>query len=413
MTMPVYILGGHQTDFAKHAARENKTIFELMKDTVDGALEATHMDPRDVQVAHIGNFNAELFCKQGQLGGLFASQRPEFHGIPTMRQEAACASGAASILSAMADLQSGRYDVACVLGVELMRNVPGEEAAANVGTAAWYGREAEGAKYIWPFLFSRFVDVYRERFGIDRAHLAEISRINFDNARKNPNAQTRKWVLSDAHFAADDEKNPVVEGNLRRHDCSQITDGGAALFLATPEYAQEYARKHGLKLENIPSIRGWGHRTAPMGMDEKLEAAKRANSPWVMHHMRATFEDAWRRAGISGAGIEAVDAVEVHDCFSITEYMTIEHLGIAPIGKAFQAIESGRIKLGGKTPVNPSGGLTGVGHPIGATGVRQVLDAFRQTTGTAGDNQVEGARTVQTVNMGGSGTTVISFVVGV
>lgn len=410
MNRPVFVLGGAQTDYSRHFAREEKTIFELMGEAVDAGLDAARVEPREIEVAHVGNFVGELFCHQAQLGGLFASLKPEFHGIPTSRHEAACASGSAAILAAMADLQAGYYDVACVVGVELMRNVPGELGAKHLGVAAWTGHEAEGARYAWPYLFNRFVEIYDERFGIDRRHLAAIARINFENAKKNPNAQTRRWVLTDESFAEDDEKNPLVEGRLRRHDCSQITDGGAVVVLATERFAAEHAKRTGRPLDQTPRIKGWGHRTAPMGFDEKLEVAKLAKSPWVLPHMRMAFEDAWRRAGVGG--VDGVDAVELHDCFSITEYMTIEHLGLAPVGKGYQAVESGRIAASGETPVNPSGGLMGGGHPIGATGVRQLLDAHRQVTGTAGDYQVAGAKNVQTVNMGGSGTTTISFVVG-
>lgn len=410
MSAPVFVLGGAQSDFSRNVAREGKSIFELMQETFEAGLDAARLEAREVEVAHVGNFVGELFCQQAQLGGLFASMSPDLHGIPTSRHEAACASGSAAVVAAMADLAAGHYDLACVLGVEVLRNVPGETAAKNLGVAAWTGREAEDARYAWPYLFDRFAAHYDERFGLDRRHLAEIARINFDNARRNPFAQTRRWVFSDESFAEDDEKNPIVEGRLRRNDCSQITDGAAVVFLASARFAEAYAKRSGKSTGELARILGFGHRTAPMGFDEKLSAARAAKSPWVLPHMRMAFEDAWRRAGI--AGIDHIDAVELHDCFTITEYMTIEHLGIAPVGRAFEAIEAGTIRADGKKPVNPSGGLMGGGHPIGATGVRQVLDATRQVTGTAGDTQVPGARRVQTANLGGSGTTTISFVIG-
>ncbi len=414
MSAPVFLLGGAQTDFARNFTREGKDVFDLMRDTLEPALDATGLAAKEIEVAHVGNFVGELFCHQAQLGGLFASLSKDLHGIPTMRHEAACASGGVAILSAMADLRAGTYDLACVLGVELQRNLPGEAAAKNLAVAAWTAREAQDAKYAWPHLFDRFAAYYEERFGLDHRHLAAIARINFDNAKKNPFAQTRGWVLGDEQFGDDAEKNPIVEGRLRRHDCSQITDGGAAVFLASARFAEAWAKRRGVSLDRLPRILGFGHRTAPMLLADKLAAASEPDAPspgWVLPHMRLAFEDAWRRAGISG--IDAIDAVELHDCFTITEYMTLEHLGLAPLGRAFEAIESGRIAPTGKTPVNPSGGLMGVGHPIGATGVRQALDAWRQVSGTAGATQVEGARRVQTANMGGSGTTTVSLVVGV
>ena len=121
--------------------------------------------------------------------------------------------------------------------------------------------------------------------------------------------------------------------------------------------------------------------------------------------------DARERAGVRD--LSEINAVETHDCFTTTEYMAIEHLGLTAPGAAWQAIEDGSIEIGGRLPVNPSGGLIGCGHPVSATGVRMALDAWRQTTGRAGDYQVEGARNVQTLNIGDSATTTVSVVVGV
>jgi acetyl-CoA C-acetyltransferase len=137
--------------------------------------------------------------------------------------------------------------------------------------------------------------------------------------------------------------------------------------------------------------------------------AESAGKPLVFPHVRATLEDAWRRAGIGGA--DDVDGAEVHDCFTITEYMAIDHLGLTAPGESWKAVESRDTELGGRFPINPSGGLIGLGHPVGATGVRMLLDSWKQVTGRAGDYQVEGARRFQTLNIGGSTTTVASFVV--
>jgi len=133
------------------------------------------------------------------------------------------------------------------------------------------------------------------------------------------------------------------------------------------------------------------------------------NSHYVFPHVRDTIQDAFSRAGI--ADVFDLQGVETHDCFSPTEYMAIDHFGITPPGESWRAVESGDIRIDGRIPVNPSGGLIGVGHPVGATGVRMLNDAARQVTGRAGDCQVEGARRFGTLNIGGSATTVVSFVV--
>jgi len=409
MSETIYILGGTQTDFSKNWTRDNRTLFDLFSDTVLAGLEAARIEPKDVEVGHVGNFVAELFTGQGMLGGYFGHVHPDFSGMPASRHEGACASGSLAMLAAMADIESGRYDLACVVGLELMRNVPGDLAADHLGAAAWRGKEAADAKYVWPAMFSGLAEEYDRRYGLNYEHLAGISKINFDNGRRNPNAQARNWTFTEKSFSTDDEANPVIEGWMRRQDCGQVTDGAAVVFLASAQRAREYALATDTPLDAIARIKGWGHTTAPMLMKTKLEES--AGGGYVFPWVRKAVTDAYARAGVSGP--EALDAIETHDCFSITEYMAIEHFGITAPGEAWKAVEDGRIAFDGAIPVNPSGGLIGLGHPVGATGVRMVLDAMKQTTGQAGDYQVEGAKTVATYNVGGSGTTNCAFVVGV
>ena len=194
---------------------------------------------------------------------------------------------------------------------------------------------------------------------------------------------------------------------MRKTDCGQVTDGGAMIVLASAERAAAYAQKRGIALEALPRIKGWGHRNAPISYARKIAAS--ADQPYVFPQLKRAVDEARARAGLS---LDAIDAVETHDCFSMTEYMAIDHLGLTAPGEAWKAVEAGDIEIGGKLPINPSGGLIGCGHPVGATGVRMALDAFKQTTGTAGAYQVEGARTVQTLNIGGSTTTTVSLVIG-
>lgn len=403
----VYLLGGDQTDFKRNFAREGKGIFELLKEPVEGAMAATGIEPEEVQVAHVGNFVAELFCRQGQLGGMFAAIHPRFSGVPASRHEGACASGSLAALAAQADIKAGHYDLACVVGVEMMRHTDAKTAADNLAAAAWSGREGEGATYLWPHMFAKLGDEYDRRYGLRQEHLAAIARINFANAKRNPNAQTRDWRFTEASFCEDDEANPRVEGRIRKQDCGQITDGGACVFLASERYAKDWAARRGLALDDVPYIKGWGHRTATMRLEDKLKDS--GNSPYVFPHVRGAITDAYARAGIEGPG--DLDAIETHDCFTTTEYMAIDHFGITRPGESWRAIDEGRVAMGGELPINPSGGLLGAGHPVGCTGVRMLLDAWKQTTGRAGAYQVPGARRVATLNIGGSGTTTVSFVV--
>lgn len=409
MSREVFILGGAQTDFARNVAREGGGLFELIRDVSEAAFAATGIAPEQVETVHIGNFVGELFAGQGQLGGFMGHVHPALAGVPAARHEAACASGSIAALAASAEIEAGRYGLALVLGVELMRNVPGRRAAEYLGAAAWAGQEAQDATYVWPHIFSGVADEYDRRYGLDRAHLQAISANAFANARRNPLAQTRGWTVTPDHLGDDDALNPVIEGQLRKSDCGQVTDGAAAIFLASAEVARAYAARTGQRLEAIPRITGWGHSTAPLAFAPKLTASR--DGPFVFPFVRRAMMDALARAGL--ADIDQVDGLEVHDCFSITQYMALDHFGLTPPGQSWRAIEDGTTALGGRLPVNPSGGLIGLGHPVGATGVRMLLDAARQVSGRAGDCQVEGARRFATFNVGGSATTSVCFVVGV
>lgn len=405
--MTTFILGGTQSDFAARFTDDGGDIHSLLGSTVVRALETSQVPSIDIEVAHIGNLAAEIFVSQAQLGGSLVSIDPTWYGLPTTRHEAACASGSVAALAAIADIEAGHYDVALVVGVEVMRNVSGEEAGRNLGCAAWYGREAVDERYPWPHLFARVADAYEDRYGIKYDHLARIARNNYESAKLNPMAQTRDWNMADGMFAEDDAVNPKIAGMLRKTDCGRITDGAAAIVIAGRKYAETYARKHGLSIDDIPQIKGWGHATGPLLLDDKLKV----QDEYVFPHVRRCITDAYRRAQVSGP--QDLDLVETHDCFSITEYVGIDHFGLVEPGRVGDAIDGGMIDLDGSLPFNPSGGLIGLGHPVGATGVRMLLDASRQVSGQAGAMQVDNARNAATLNIGGSFTTAVTFVVGV
>ena len=405
----IYILGGSQTDFARNWAREGKSLYDMFAAALSDAVESSGIDPAQIQSGHVGNFVGDLFAHQGLINGFFGHVYPELSNIPTARHEAACASGSMAILSAMNEILAGHLDVSAVVGIELMRNVPGETGADYLGAATWYGAEATDCTYPWPHMFDRILDEYDRRHGVDTDYLKQIARINFNNARTNPNAQARNWKFTEGHYTNDDELNPSIEGRIRKMDCGQITDGAACVILASERAAADFARGRGLTLQDIPRIKGWGHRSAPLLLERKLELS--AGQPLLFPHARDTFRDALNRAGM--ADITEVGGLETHDCFTVTEYMAIDHSGLTEPGQSWQAVESGRIARDGDFPINPSGGLMGLGHPVGATGVRMVLDCAKQVTGQAGDYQVPGIENMITFNVGGSTTTCASFVVGV
>jgi acetyl-CoA C-acetyltransferase len=402
----VWILGGYQSDFARNLHREGIDFAGLTAEVVKSTLEAAKIDAEYIGVVHVGNAFGELFAGQGHLGAMPATVIDGLWDTPSSRHEAACASGSIATLAAIADLRSGAYETALVVGVELEKTVPGDTAAQHLGAAAWIGHEGGDAKFMWPYMFSSLAEEYDRRYGLDAMHLRAIAQLNFTNARHNPNAQTREWTVPDLMAGpSDNELNPVVEGRIRRFDCSQMTDGGAGLVLVTDNYLRDHP-----DAQPIGRIEGWGHRTVGLGMKQKLERSRlNPQNEYVMPHVRRAVLDAFTRARIT---LDDLDGIEVHDCFTPSEYLAIDHIGLTGPGESWKAIENGEIERGGRLPINPSGGLIGGGHPVGASGVRMLLDAAKQVSGAAGDYQVDGATTFGTLNFGGSTATTVSFVVG-
>src|SRR6201996_4546552 len=400
MDTDVWILGGYQSDFARNLTKEGFDFADLTREIVNATLAAAKIDAVDVGVVHVANAFGEMFAEQGHLGAMPATVCDGLWDTPASRHEAACASGSVATLAAMADLRAGNYDTALVLGVELEKTVHGDIAARHLGAAAWTGHEGADAKSLWPSMAATAADEYDRHYGLDETHLRAVAQVNFGNARRNPNAQTREWTVPDP-ISDDDAGNPLIEGRLRRFDCSQMTDGGAGVVLVTDKYLRDHP-----DARPVARIAGWGHRTVGLGLQQKLDRA--ADDPYVLPHVRAAVLDALRRAQ---ATLDDVDGYEVHDCFSPSEYLAIDHIGLTGPGESWKAIENGEIENGGRLPITPSGGLIGGGHPVGASGIRMLVDAAKQVSGAAGDYQVEGAKAFGTLNFGGSTATTVSFIV--
>jgi acetyl-CoA C-acetyltransferase len=397
----VAIVGGYQTDFARNVTREGLEISDLVRECVVGTLTEAGLEPSQVDTIHVGNAFGQLYTGQGHLGAMPATVVDELWGVPAMRHEAACASGSLAVLAAMAELEAGRYDCALVLGVEVEKTLPGPEAARTQIAAAWVGHETDDADPIWPAMFERVAAEYDRRYGIDETHLRAIGELNLRNAKDNPLAQTRGWSLTPESTMADDAANPVVSGRLRRNDCCQITDGAAGVVLVSDRWLAEHP-----DVSPLARIAGWGHRTVGLPLSAKLS---RNDDEYVMPHVRGAITDAFGRAGIGG--VDSIDVIETHDCMTPSEYMAIDHFGITPPGQSWRAIETGVLERDGSMPVNPGGGLIGGGHPVGATGIRMLVDATAHVADRAGDHQVVGARRAATLNIGGSTATTVSFVV--
>ena len=403
---PIYILGGHQSDFSRNLSREGLSIFDLFAEVAQGAIENANIDPGKIGVGHVANFEGSLYTGQSHLGGFFGHVDPALTYLPASRHEAACASGSMAILAAMADLKAQNYDVSLVIGLEIMRSDSNQKD--RLKGAGWVGNEWNDADYMWPAAFSDLIEFYQNQVGLDRAHLAAISEKNFNNARENPLAQSRNWSFDKTDFASEDEgKNPTIHNHIRRLDCGQVSDGAAAIILANHQGAQSYAKAHNLSIDQLPKIIGWGHVNAPMLFEEKLQLAH-ASTDLPFPHVQQTIAQSLSRAQIQ---LENIDGIELHDCFNVTEYMLLDHLGLKPYGEVWQSIESGFFEKDGTLPVNASGGLIGLGHPVGATGVRMLFDCYKQVSAKADGTQISDANTMMTFNIGGSTTTCASFVI--
>lgn len=403
--VPVMVAGSYQTDFARKWSVEGSGPLRAMLDeAAHRALQDACLLPSDVETIHVGNLAGELFEGQAHLGPLVVDTDPAWNGLPASRHEAACASGSVAVLAAMAEIQAGYCDVALVIGVESMRAAGGAQAARHLGCAAWVEEEVIDETLPWPSLFDRLAEEVDKRYGLDPGHLAQIAWNNRTNALMNPLAQTRTWELDEKDFQIDSASNPSVYGRILKNECGLVTDGAAAVVLTSANYL---ADRRDIA-QRSAALLGWGHACAPIGLEEKLRLS--ADAPYIFPNVRSAIKSAYDRARIPGP--ESLDAIETHDCFAITEYAVLDHFGLTEPGQSWRAVEDGSIALGGRLPVNPSGGLIGLGHPVGATGVRMLHSARQQVIGEAGRTQVDGATTIATLNIGGSASTAVSFVVG-
>ena len=407
----VYILGGAQTDFERNWKKEGKGMVALLKEVMADGLENAGLSFGDVAALNkenkvacfVGNFIAEKYTEQGHLGAFLTEVDEAFYGVPSARYEAACASSSVAIDAAQTKIQNGDYDVAIVVGWELMKTVDSKTGGDFLGRAAYYAKEGKGIELPFPKLFGKLADETLKKYPeLDETRymnaLAKISAINYENAKRNPLAQTRKWFMSyEQASTRGTDTNPLVGGKLAVSDCSQVTDGAAVVVLCSEQFAKEHS------VNGKPILKGYGHRTAPMLFEKKM--ADNSESEYILPWTRQAVLDAYRRSGLN---VDDIDVFETHDCFTSSEYAAISAFGLTKPGKEYEAVEDGTVAK----KINPSGGLIGCGHPVGASGARMLLDIYKQVTGTAGEYQVKNAKNGMMLNIGGSATTNYVFVVG-
>lgn len=393
---PDFIWKGHP-DFGQ---RENPGLEETLQQAVDGAIADTGLDPAQVDRLYIGNFVGELFVNQGHLGAALVGTHPGFADKPAARLEAACASGGLAVLAATDAIAAGA-DLVLVAGVEIQTAASARVGGDYLARAAHYRRQRGIDDFTFPALFARRIKALREAGLVSDEDLAAIAAKAYANANKNPKAHMTAVKMSFEKALTASDKNPNFLANpelsafLKVSDCSQVSDGASVVVVAS----EAGLRKLGRAIADTVEIIGTGHATASLYTD---------GDPTELSTVRAATRRAMADAGVQVGDIEVA---EVHDCFTVAELLTYEALGLAAKGQGGAYARSGATALDGAVPVNTGGGLIGFGHPVGATGVKQPLEIFRQMKGLCGSYQVQKPlRYGITSNMGGDDKTVVSLV---
>lgn len=384
-------------DFGK---RDNPSFTDHLRTAVQGAIDDTGVDPEAIDRLYIGNFVGELFVNQGHMGAALVGVHPAFAGKPAARLEGACASGGLAVLAGMDAIAAGA-DLVLVTGVEVQTTASARVGADYLARAADYKRQRGIDDFTFPALFARRTKACMEAGLLTNDDLAWVSVKAYANANRNPNAhmKAREMPFELAREASD--RNPNFLGNeelkpyLKVSDCSQVSDGATAMLLAS----EEGLRKLGLTEADVVEIAGRGHAVSSLFGD---------GDPTSLDTTRRAVAQAYADAGITAADI---GVAEVHDCFTVTEILMYEAIGLADRGHGAELIRDGVTNLDGRVPVNTGGGLIGFGHPVGATGVKQPFEIFRQMKRRAGDYQIRNLPTWGvTANMGGDDKTAVSLV---
>jgi acetyl-CoA acyltransferase len=400
-----YIGKGHPDFIWKRhpdfGTRENPTLEETLQEAVDACLADTGVDPAEIDRLYIGNFVGELFVNQGHLGAALAGTHPAFAGKPASRLEGACASGGLAILAGLDAIAAGA-DLVLVAGVEIQTTASARAGGDYLARAAHYRRQRSIDDFTFPALFARRIRAYGEKYGLTDADLAHFAVKAYANANRNPLAHMHAKTVSFEHAATPGDRNPQFLGNealrpyLKVTDCSQVSDGASVMLLAS----EAGVAKLGRSLADTAEIMGRGHAVDSLYVDGDFTE---------LAMVRKATHQAMADAGI---GPSDLDVAEVHDCFTVAELMSYEAIGLAAPGQGAALARDGATALDGAVPVNTGGGLVGFGHPVGATGVKQPLEIYRQMKGLCGDYQVPRALSWGlTSNMGGDDKTVVSFAI--
>ena len=370
----VCVLGAGSTKYG----RLDDSISDITIQASVDAIESAGIEPKEIKAGYISNVFG-VADKQVHLGpvvmtNLGISERP------SLTIESACGSGSVAFREAFANVAGGFYDAVLVTGVEKVTHTGTEWTTTYFSYCSDFFYEG-GAGASFPGLFASIARAYLNEFKATEEDFAEVAVKNHDNGLLNPKAHLRKKITVD-----DVMKSAVVASPLKLYDCCPFSDGASSVILCNESFAKEHNKDY---IQVIGSGRG-GSSAALQGREHLT----------TIPSTKIAAEAAYKMAGVTPKDI---DFAEVHDCFTIAEIIDTEDLGFFEKGQGVQAVREGQTKRNGQIPINPSGGLKSKGHPIGATGVGQVVEVYDQLTGKAGERTIKDAKIGLTQNFGATG----------
>jgi len=375
----VSIIGIGQT---RYGNLKDKTLRELISEAGCKAIKDANLKKKEIQAFYLGNYAAASFVGQNHLAP-YGAAAIGLKDIPCIHVEGACCSGALAVREGMIAIASGLYDIALVVGAEKMNSLDTEGVTEVLAQASDFDSEfLAGATF--PSIFGMIARRHMYQYGTKKEHLAAVAVKNHFNGAKNPDAHIQKELSFEKVISCD----TMVADPLTLYDCSLISDGASAVVICASEIASNFS--------HIPiDILSIGQASDSFSIHMKDDITT----------FNATVKAAEQAYKISGLTPSDIDVAEVHDCFTIAEIIAIEDLGFVKKGEGGEASFNGLTSLKGEIPVNTSGGLKSKGHPIGATGVGQIVEIVHQLRGEAGLRQVQGAEIGMAHNFGGSGAT--------
>lgn len=381
----VAVVGIGKTPFGAFPDRNLKS---LAVEAGEKALADAHLQPSQIEAFYLGNFAGPSFVGQNHLAPYVASGLG-MAGIPATRFEAACASSGAAFFQAVMSVAAGVYDIVLVEGVEKMTSQPTPRVTEILAAAGDVAGEVRAGS-TFPALFAMIARRHMHQYGTTREQLAAVAVKNHANGAKNPYAHMRKVITLEQALAG----KPIADP-LTVYDCSLVSDGAAAVVIAPLERAREFTNKP-VKILSVAQT------SDHLALEEKPDIT-------TLDAVRRAAEKAYATARLTP---EDIQFAEVHDCFTIAEILSVEDLGFVKKGQGGPYSQAGCTALTGPRPINASGGLKSKGHPVGATGVAQILDIVQQIRGDAGDLQVSRNSLGLAQNLGGSGGTCVVSILG-